>query len=101
VLLPKENNKETVPNQLTFYIRKINDTSIEWEPITLDRSQLISRAKIHQNSDVDVAAVQVLDLLKDKVNSGDKYMNWFGVTRRQFAGNNKIHVEVGDDALVI
>jgi S1-C subfamily serine protease len=101
VILPRIKGKEITPNQLTFRLRKINGTSVEWEPITLDRSQIISRVRLHKNSEVDVALIQVDDLIREKVKTGASYMNSFGVTRRQFAGNNNINVEVGDDALVI
>jgi hypothetical protein len=101
VLLPSDNGKENTPNQLIFHVRKINGASIKWEPIILDRLQIISRVRVHHNRNVDVAVVQVLDLLKDKLNSEGNYMNWFGVDKGQFAGKNNIHVDVGDEALII
>jgi len=90
-----------VPDRFSFHLRKIVDDKLVWDPIVLEKEQLLDRARFHPNPAVDTCIVQVLDLLTDRIKSGDEYMPWYGVTREQLPGNNKISVEVADDAVVI
>ncbi|MCR6663790.1 serine protease [Pseudoxanthomonas sp. GW2] len=101
VLLPQSSAGESIPTSLTFHLRKMVDGSIVWEPITLDQSSLISRARLHANPDVDVCAIRVLDLISDRIKSGETYLNWYGVSSDNLAGNNKINPHVASDAVVV
>jgi len=101
VLLPQSQTGESIPTSLTFHLRKVINGSIVWEPITLDQSAIISRAILHANSEIDVCAIRVLDLIMEKINSGDKYLNWHGVSNENLAGHNKINPHVASDAVVV
>lgn len=101
VLLPRIGENEVVPDRFSFHLRKIVDDKLVWDPIVLEKEQLLDRARFHPNPAVDICIVQVLDLLTDRIKSGDEYMPWYGVTREQLPGNNRISVEVADDAVVI
>src|SRR6266446_4062387 len=77
-------------------------TQLTWEPIRLDRSELLRRARFHQNPGVDVAIIDVQDLLTEKLKAAPSdYLPWYGVTRENLPGQNKISVEVSDDVVVI
>lgn len=101
VLLPRSQTGESIPTSLTFHLRKVINESIVWEPITLDQSTLISRAKLHTNPEIDVCAIRVLDLITGKMTSGEEYLGWHGVSSENLAGHNKINPHVASDAVVV
>lgn len=103
VLLPRSPNGESIPISLTFHLRKITNGSISWEPITLDRAAIVARAKLHVNPEVDVCAIHILDLITDAriLSEGVDYLDWYGVSSDNFAGNNKINPHVTSDAVVV
>jgi len=101
VLLPQSPAGKSTPISLTFHLRKVIGESIVWEPITLDQSSIISRAKLHTNPEIDVCAIHVLDLITEKLKSGEKYLNWYGVSSDNLPGRNKINPHVASDAVVI
>lgn len=101
VLLPPSPSGEAIPTSLTFHLRKVTNGSIVWEPITLDQSSIVARAKLHANPEIDVCAIRVLDLITEKLKSGEKYLNWYGVSSDNLAGQNKIQPHVASDAVVV
>ncbi len=101
VVLPRMDNEEIVPDAFSFHLRKIENNKLIWEPITLSKEELIKRALFHQNRNVDVCAIKVLDLITERVKTGEKYMQWHAVSEEQLPGNNNIFVEVADDVIVI
>jgi hypothetical protein len=100
VLLPIMDGKENIPNQFTFHIRTINESEgINWLPISLDQNELIKRAKVHQKSNIDIAVVEVGDLIKELAK--DEIPIAFScVGEDDFPGMNKINVEVTDDVII-
>lgn len=101
VLLPQSPAGESIPTSLTFHLRKVMGGSIVWEPITLDQSSIIARARLHANPEIDVCAIHVLDLITEKLKSGEEYLNWYGVSNDNLAGQNKINPHVTSDAVVV
>ncbi len=101
VLLPRVNNAETAPTQLTFNLRKVSGDKVVWDPIVLGFEELANRARLHPNPSVDVCAVRILDLVTDRLNSGEKYLQWYGVSAENLAGQNKINPHVGSNAMVV
>lgn len=101
VVLPRINNNEIIPNNFSFHLRKIENDKLIWEPIILNREELIKRALFHQDRDVDVCVIKVLDLITERIKNGKKYMQWYAVSEEQLSGNNNISVEVADDAVVV
>lgn len=100
VLLPKINGKENIPNQFTFYIRTINELGgVEWLPISLDQNEILKRAKIHQDSNIDVAIIDVKDLVEELAKKQIP-ISFSCVGEDDFPGKNKINVEVTDDIIV-
>lgn len=101
VVLPKINGQELIPDTFSFHLRKIENSNLAWEPITLTKDELLSRTRFHRISDVDVCVVSILDLITERIKGGKKYMNWYAVHSEQLPGNNNISVEVADDAVII
>ena len=102
VALPRREDKELLPSSLTFFLRRANaDETLAWHPITLDRAALLKRLRLHPNPVVDVAAVDVLDLVGAELKARTDLLPWRAVSREYFVGQNKINVEVADDVIVI
>lgn len=102
MLLPQINDKEVVPDSLTLRIRRLEGSTVIWESIVLSRDELLQRVRLHPRPEVDVAAVNVLDLITDRIKDETaRYMNWHSVSAEYLPGNNKIKIEVTDDAVVI
>ncbi|MEA1995406.1 MAG: serine protease [Campylobacterota bacterium] len=101
VVLPMINNREVIPDSFSFHLRKIENNKLIWEPITLNKEQLFERTLFHQDCNVDVCVIKVLDLLTDKIKNSTQYMQWYPVHEEQLPGNNNISIEVADDAIVI
>ena len=59
VVLAKIDDTECVPDEFTFCIRENIDGKIEWKRITLDKKQLLASLKLHKQSDIDVAVIDV------------------------------------------
>jgi len=102
VVLPKINNREVIPDEFYFHLRKIENDRLIWEPITLRKDELIERALFHKDDSIDVCVIKVLDLIINRIQTNpSKYMSWYAVDKEKLPGNNNIFVEVGDDVLVI
>jgi len=102
VVLPKVGEKEVAPDTFAFHLRKIVDKRLQWEPIVLPRDQLLRRAKFHTDPSVDVSLVKVQDLITDRIAKKDsQYLQYYAVSRENFAGENNIEVQASDDIVVV
>jgi len=101
VALPVINGEEFIPEAFTFHMRRTEGNHVVWDPITLDKAELIKRIRVHKNPGVDVCVVPVLDLLTEKLKSGQNFLQWYGVSNENLPERNKIHPEVASDAVVI
>ncbi len=91
-----------LPDQLTFNLRKNDNGQIKWFPITLNNEELRKRVKIHKNPVVDIAAVNVIDLIHSAVaDSSNNIIGYAGVSENDLPGKNLIDVEVCDDVITI
>ena len=100
VLVPKFDGQELFPSSITFYLRRIKDDQIQWDPVTLSNEEVRKRARFHEDHDVDVCLLDISDILIEKGKAGN-LVPWYGLSSENFVGNNKISVEAGDDILVI
>jgi hypothetical protein len=100
VLAPTVLDKELFPTEFSFHLRRIDGGKMHWDPITLSREQILKRARFHRDSKVDVCTIDVLDLLEEKMKTGN-YLQWYGVSKENFSGQNEIQVEVADDVVII
>jgi len=117
ILLPKIEGKETVPDKINFYLRRINENKISWIPIELNKKEFIERAKFHSDSSIDVGIVKILDieteLLKKEIKKQEQekpddkgphrsnILQTMAMSKEKLPGNNKIKVEVSDDVIII
>lgn len=109
VLLPKIDEKETIPDKVVFHLRKLNGNTIDWLPIELEKSDLLKRAKFHTNPKVDVGIVKILDLVTEILKKEPKtqdpgktsIMNFVPMSNAKLPGKNKIDVDASDDVLII
>lgn len=101
VLLPKIKGKEITPEVLTFHLRKIVNNRFVWEPISLDTIEFTKRVRLHPNQEVDVALLQIDDLVKNKIKNNEQLIQYFAVSEENLPGNNNINAEVADDVIVV
>ena len=102
VVLSRPDGSEAIPDSLSFHMRRIEANGLRWEAVLLDRKAVGERTKFHADREVDIAAINVHDLLIDKIKSeSSKYAQWCAVHSKQFAGHNNIEIEASDDILVI
>ncbi|MCH8915965.1 MAG: hypothetical protein IIA82_09010 [Thaumarchaeota archaeon] len=109
VLLPKNEGKEVIPNKITFNLRRVVNDKVSWIPIELTQNEFVKRAKFHENPNIDVGIISILDLFTDLIknepkneeNSRTSIMNIFAVSSEKLPGKNKLHVQVTDDIITI
>lgn len=97
------NERNQLATSVTFHHRKVADQGYEWIPITLSGQDLHKRCKFHTIDEVDVALIEVVDLLLDVLRSaeGQHLMAFDSIGEGQIPGDDKFPVEVGDDVLVV
>lgn len=96
------NGTEHIPDTFTFHLRKVNGSKIEWFPVKLTKDELKKRAKVHSNSIVDIAAIEILDIVTELIKEPtNQIVQWTAVTEENLPGKNKIDVEVSDEAITI
>lgn len=93
---------EVIPNAFSFGLRRMDGDAVDWETVSYNKQEFLERARIHPKSDVDVCVVRITDTLTDYVvNSGNQYLQPYAISKENFAGENKIDVEVADDVIVV
>ena len=96
------NNDNEIANSITFYYRKTAKNGYEWIPITIHGDDLRQRCKFHQSDDVDVAVINILDILTDlATNENETFMALQTVSEGMFPGKGKAPMAVGDDVLIV
>lgn len=100
VALPRINDTEIIPDTFTFNLRQIVNDEIQWLPITLSKDEYLRRLKVHSNSIVDVAVIDVGDLIVEQIKAGISLMSHAGLTSDNLPQNSKLPINVGDDILV-
>ena len=101
VVIEKIHNQEIIPDRLTFYLRRFENNETLWEPITLLKKDIVERARIHPNSEIDVCIINVLDLVVDKIENVKNISQWHSVSKDDFPGKNRINVDIASEAVVI
>ena len=94
-------------DSLTFHYRKIENDRLVWIPLMLKKEELLQKVKYHPNKEVDVAIIDVHQKMRDYIlrhadnEEIKKLTAYYPVSKENYPGENKIDVEVSDDALVI
>jgi len=100
VALYKINDTEYLPDNFIFNLRQVINDTVEWLPIILTKDELQKRLKVHSNKDIDVAVIDVADLIIEKAKAGIPLMNFAGLTSDHLPGNSPLTINTGDDILV-
>lgn len=101
VLLPKIDEKECIPERITFHMRAIEGENVAWDPIEITTSEIKQRLKLHQELTVDIVILRIGDLITKQINTGRKYMAWSAVSEEDLPQNSGITAEVADDVIVV
>ncbi len=101
VALPFINEHEMCPDIFTFNLRYTLDGVVQWIPIILSKEDFKQRLKLHNNPSVDVALIEIGDILKEKFKEKYALMNFGGVSNDNLPINSKLRINVGDDILVV
>lgn len=102
VIIPKTGDVEYAPTNLTFRLRKLGPSdALTWEPILLSADELEALAKFHPDSSVDVAVINIYDIVTSRLRSGGEYAYPYFLHSGHFAGKNNIEVEASSEILVV
>ena len=106
VVMPKSDGVEMYPSKITVRLRRWDPLNrMSWGSVVLSGSDIDERVKLHPNERVDVAVINVSELLGKEVEShrGEfTYASPFPLSRGLFARhNNELQVEAASDVLVV
>ena len=106
VVLPKINGTEVCPSAITVHLRRWDASGqLSWAPVTLSGGDIDERVKLHPDERVDVAAINVSELLVRELETkkGDfSYASPFTLSRDLLVRNNReIQIEASSDVLVV
>jgi len=101
VFLPEIEGKESIPDLITFPMRKIVGNGLQWDTITLKHDDIKQRLKLHKDSTVDVAILRIGGLVTKRIQSDENYMSWSAVSVDDLPQNCGIPAQVADDVIII
>lgn len=96
VALPNNNT----PQKLVFHLREISNNKVEWLPIEIKQDELKGRILLHQNSEVDIVAIKIDDLIINITKSNKKIMSPGTLTNDHLPSNSPLSVDVTTDIIV-
>ena len=100
VALPKIDDHEMIPDIFTFNLRQVINGKVEWLPISLSKMDYLKRLKVHRDPEIDVAVINVCDLITPQMASKITLINSVGLTNDNLPENSVLPINVGDDILV-
>ncbi len=93
---------DSLPETLTFYLRSRKNSQISWYPIELKKEDLKKRIKIHKNQYVDIATIEILDIISELYKDvNNNLIPWTAVSEKDLPENTKVDIEVSDETLSI
>ena len=107
VVRPSVNGVEMHPSSITVHLRRWDVASgrPSWAEVVISGDEINERVRLHPNEHVDVAAINVSELLGQEAESNQDRFNYaapFCFDKGLLArNNNKIHVEASSDVLVV
>lgn len=107
VVLPKLKGPtgeiENEPDNLVFYLRAVDGDKLRWDPIELNIIALRDRVRVHSNKNIDVAIIEVKDLIGKRMDSegNSGFVSIFCITKDQLPSSSSPQPSLADDALVI
>jgi len=81
---PPESYEERLPSEFSIHLKSNN--SPKWDQVILSEDDLLKNGRIHSNDDVDIAAIEISDILRDKFKgqNNNHYIDYYAFNRRQF-----------------
>jgi SpoVK/Ycf46/Vps4 family AAA+-type ATPase len=81
---PSESYEERLPYEFRIYLK--SNSSPKWEEIILSEDDLLKNGRIHNDDDVDIAAIEITDILKDKLKerTNNHYIDYYVFHKNQF-----------------
>ena len=106
VVMPKVNGTETLPSAIMVHLRRWDASGRQgWARVVLSGDDIKERVRLHSNERVDVAAINVSELLGQEIESNKDHFTYaspFCLDRGLLARNNKeIRIEASSDVLVV
>ena len=106
VVMPSVNGVETQPSSISVHLQRLDALGrLEWVPVTLTSDDMKVRVRLHPDENVDVAAIDMLGLLSQEMESNKDrftYMSPFCLSRNLLMRNNpKLQIEASSDVLVV
>ncbi len=102
VIIMKEGGKDVKPTEVTFNLRRINESGeLRWDIVTLTTDDIASHAKFHPDNEIDIAVIDISHLITNRINDDDQPVAKRAVNADMFAGKNNIDVEVSSDVLIV
>jgi hypothetical protein len=81
---PSESYEERLPYEFRIFLK--SNSSPKWEEIILSEDDLLKNGRIHNDYDVDIAAIEITDILKDKLKerTNNHYIDYYVFHKNQF-----------------
>jgi len=101
VFLPEIEGKESIPDSITFPMRNIVGSILQWDTITLNHDDIKKRLKLHTDPTVDIATLRISDLIVKRIPADTLYMNLSSVTIHNLPDKCGISAQVADDIIIV
>jgi hypothetical protein len=83
IFRPCESYEERLPSEFSIHLKSNN--SPKWDQVILSEDDLLKNGRIHSNDDVDIAAIEISDILKDKFKEqNNHYIDYYAFNKCQF-----------------
>lgn len=77
-----EGYEEYLPYEFRIYLK--SNRTPKWEEIILSDDELLKNGRIYNDTDVDIAAIEITDILKDRSKERDHYIDYYAFHKNQF-----------------
>lgn len=105
VVIQKIKGKEYIPDEFIFHIRQLKE-SIKWKAITLTKETLLDKLKLHPNTNIDVALIDISEFMQDycekEAQEGtlSSLMISGSISNLKLPQNTKLTIDVTTDVIV-
>jgi len=102
VVLLNIDGVECVPDRFDFFIRENINGYIQWKPISLNQAQLISSLKLHKQSEIDVALIDISPYIEEIIKNPGTQDIYLPTTlsNTNLPENQPLSIDVTSDIIV-
>lgn len=94
-------DKNKLVDELTFCLRKVVGKEIAWIPITINKQEIMTAMKMHQDDNVDVVVLDVSEYLKKElINNSNGIIFPSILSNYNLPENQPMEIEVTSDIIV-